>query len=444
MARTKNPESPADFPNLDVQAEDIRRQVDKIFASSAPIISPRLQELLTYIVEESLAGRAGRIKGLTIAKAIYSVDENFDSEANSIVRVEAGRLRRRLAEYYMTAGTDDPIIVDIPKGSYVPRFTQNPKTVAVSKSGQNQPWPAAPNKYFWLITFVLFIIIGLALSWRYFVDPEGSSTDNKSVDTLQVQAQQSEALVLFQQAFELMMPPEDGVRLSASKDLFERVIEIDSNFSGGYAGKSIALSFQVIFIKSKYPSDDLAASLTMAKQSIEIEPENALGYAALSLTLALSGETDLALANVRRTLTIQPHDPRATTITSAALIISGNPQLAIDLLLGVIQLNPNNARTPYLNLLGIAQYVTGNYVGAMESFEKNLAQGGPKGPHMDVFQAATYSQLGKDFEALAIVEKLQRTSPDYPAKKWLKNFIKSDDEVLAIMDQLQLSGSSRP
>jgi hypothetical protein len=46
------------------------------------------------------AGRAGQIKGLTIAQAVFSAGENFDPEANSIVRVEAGRLRRRLAEYY--------------------------------------------------------------------------------------------------------------------------------------------------------------------------------------------------------------------------------------------------------------------------------------------------------------------------------------------------------
>jgi Flp pilus assembly protein TadD len=109
-----------------------------------------------------------------------------------------------------------------------------------------------------------------------------------------------------------------------------------------------------------------------------------------------------------------------------------------------MQLNPDNARTPYLNMLGIAQYLVGNYAGAAESFEKNLARGGPKGPHMDVFQAAAYVQTGRDFEAQAIVEKLQRTHPDYPFKQWLNNFIKSEDEVLTIINQLQLPGHSGP
>lgn len=444
MGRTENLGSSANFPDFDIQAVDIRTQVDKIIASSAPKISPRLQEFLSYIVEESLAGRADHIKGLTIAQAVFSVGENFDPEVNSIVRVEAGRLRRRLAEYYLTTGSDDPIIVDIPKGSYVPRFTRNPKTVEVSKPAQNQPRPAVPNKYFWLISSVLITVIVLGLSWRKFVDPESSGTDNKSVYTIPVQAPQPEAQILYQQAFELMMPPEDGTRLAASKELFGRVIEIDSRFAGGYAGKSIALSFQVIFIKSDNPSDDLLLSLTLAESAVDVDPEYSLGYAARALALSLKGEADLVLVNIKRLLAIQPNNPNANAIASAALIISGNPLLAIDLLSEALQLNPNNSRTPYLNLLAIAQYVTGNYAEAVESIEKNLARGGPTGPHMDVFLAAAYVQIGKDFEAQAILEKLQRTNPDYPTERWLNNFIKSGVEPRAILKQLHSLGLSTP
>lgn len=442
MGNIESPESSASQEGFDLQPEDIRTQVSRISASAALRNSPRLQEMLGHIVEESLAGRADHIKGLTIAQAVFSAGEDFDPEANSIVRVEAGRLRRRLAEYYMTVGSDDPIIVDIPKGSYVPRFTRNPKRVEVSKPARKKPRSAVTNRYFWLMSSVLITVVVLGFSWRNFVDPESSGTDNESVETLQVQAQPSEAQVLFRQAFELMMPPEDGVRLVASIGLFERVIEMDPDFMGGYSGKSIALSFQVIFIMSDNPTADLDSSLAMAKKAVDVDPESALAYAALSLVHALRGEADLALAGVRRTMTLQPADPRAAAIASAALIISGNPEPAIDLLSEAIQLDPANARTPYLNLLGIAQYAIGNYDEAVESFEKNLARGGPKGPHMDVFQAATYVQTGKDFEAQAIVEKLQRAHPDYPVRQWLNNFIKSEDEVLAIVNQLQLLGLS--
>jgi hypothetical protein len=53
-------------------------------------------------------------------------------------------------------------------------------------------------------------------------------------------------------------------------------------------------------------------------------------------------------------------------------------------------------------------------------------------------------QLGKDFEARVILEKLQRTNPDYPTERWLNNFIKSEDELRANLKQLQSLGLSTP
>ena len=112
------------------------------------------------------------------------------------------------------------------------------------------------------------------------------------------------------------------------------------------------------------------------------------------------------------------------------------PLQAIELLSEAIRLNPNNTRTPYLNLLGIAQYVTGDYTAALKSFEMNLAQNGPSGPHMDVFLAMTYLRMNKSLEAQAIMGKILRTDPDYPIERWLKNFIKSEEEVRETVDQL--------
>ena len=72
--------------NPDIPATEIRSQLEKISVGPELENSPRLVELLNYIGEESLAGRADRIKGFTIGQAIYAADLNFDSESNSIVR----------------------------------------------------------------------------------------------------------------------------------------------------------------------------------------------------------------------------------------------------------------------------------------------------------------------------------------------------------------------
>ena len=102
--------------------------------------------------------------------------------------------------------------------------------------------------------------------------------------------------------------------------------------------------------------------------------------------------------------------------------------------------DPDEPRTPYLNILAITHYVTGNFAAALESLENNLVRNGPKGPHMDVFWAASYAKLGRDFEATAIIEKLQRNYPNYPAESWLRNFITSEEELQKTMEQLQALG----
>jgi Tfp pilus assembly protein PilF len=422
-----------------IQTADIHTQVDRIITSPELEHSPRLQELLKYIVNEFLAGRVDRIKGFTIGAAIYGSGDRFDSESNSIVRVEVGRLRRRLTEYYLTSGHDDPIVVDIPKGSYVPRFTLNPQTPEEQSPPVLFPFNVGIQNR-WLIVGVLGLAILLALNWRYYDVLEHSITGETNPDKAQEHLQESEAQILFQQAFILLMSPADGARLTTSQELFQRTIEIDSNFAGGYAGKSVTLSFGVIFAHSENPSDDLRRALVLAKSAADLGPEYPLGYAALALAQSLNTETDSALVNVRRVLALHPHQAKANAITAVALITSGEPSRAIDLLNEALGLNRDESRTPILNLLGIAQYLNGNFSGAAESIELNLARNGPTGSHMDVFLAAAYAQMAKDFEAQAIIEKLQRTNPDYPVERWLSNFIKSEDELGAIMSKLQLLG----
>jgi adenylate cyclase len=74
----------------------VRAQLDRIIASSEFAAPERLRRFLRYIVEETLAGRADRIKAYTIGVEVFGRDEGFDPQADTVVRIEAGRLRRRL------------------------------------------------------------------------------------------------------------------------------------------------------------------------------------------------------------------------------------------------------------------------------------------------------------------------------------------------------------
>jgi TolB-like protein len=100
----------------------VRAELERILASSSFALSQRHRKFLSFVVEETISGRADRIKAYTIATSALGRGENFDPQRDSIVRIEAGRLRRELERYYLTEGAGASLRIEIPKGSYVPQF----------------------------------------------------------------------------------------------------------------------------------------------------------------------------------------------------------------------------------------------------------------------------------------------------------------------------------
>src|SRR5579859_5126259 len=105
-----------------VPAAEIRAQLDLILRSRAFIQSHRIRRFLQFVVEESLLGQPHRLKEYLIGLEVFDRREAFDPRVDSIVRVEARRLRYKIEEYYRTEGQEDPVRVLLPKGSYVPIF----------------------------------------------------------------------------------------------------------------------------------------------------------------------------------------------------------------------------------------------------------------------------------------------------------------------------------
>ncbi|CAO3424443.1 tetratricopeptide repeat protein [Azospirillum doebereinerae] len=88
--------------------------------------SERKRRFLQFVVRETMAGHADRIKAYAVAIDVFDRDASFDPSTDPVVRIEAGRLRRCLEHYYMTDGIGDPVRIKIPKGSYVPQFITSP------------------------------------------------------------------------------------------------------------------------------------------------------------------------------------------------------------------------------------------------------------------------------------------------------------------------------
>ncbi|MFP5516646.1 MAG: hypothetical protein ACLGJC_26635 [Alphaproteobacteria bacterium] len=129
----------------DVPPQLINDALDRILASRGFRASSRKQRFLQFVVQETLTGRADRIKGYTIAVDVFDRDANFDPLLDPVVRIQAGRIRHCLEQYYLTDGADDPVRITIPKGSYVPHFalvtnrsTMLPSPKAVYAGSENK------------------------------------------------------------------------------------------------------------------------------------------------------------------------------------------------------------------------------------------------------------------------------------------------------------------
>lgn len=102
--------------------QEAKAELDAILGSGLFAHAPSLAQFLSYIGSKSLEGQSGQIKEYNIAVEALGRPPDFDQKKDSIVRVEAHRLRKRLRQYYESDGVDRPLRILIPPGQYVPQF----------------------------------------------------------------------------------------------------------------------------------------------------------------------------------------------------------------------------------------------------------------------------------------------------------------------------------
>jgi hypothetical protein len=97
---------------------EVRAALARVLASTPFCSSPRLQRLLTFLVEEVLAGRGESLVQYRVAVEGLGLGENFDPEKHTLVRSHAGRLRKALAAYYEGEGIADKVVITLPASGY--------------------------------------------------------------------------------------------------------------------------------------------------------------------------------------------------------------------------------------------------------------------------------------------------------------------------------------
>jgi hypothetical protein len=101
---------------------EILEQLDRITGSSHFRNSKRYPSLLRYIVGEALAGRSESLKERTLGTCVFGRTADYDTNLDPVVRISAGEVRKRIAQYYQSPGHEHELRIEIPLGSYMPRF----------------------------------------------------------------------------------------------------------------------------------------------------------------------------------------------------------------------------------------------------------------------------------------------------------------------------------
>src|SRR4051794_5171240 len=107
---------------MNVDVESVRAQIDRLIQSKAFETSEVHRRLLQYLAEKSLTGEAERLKEYTIGLEAFAKPPSYDPKHDSIVRLQVGRVRQKLAAYYQTEAAGDAVLVSRPKGAFTLNF----------------------------------------------------------------------------------------------------------------------------------------------------------------------------------------------------------------------------------------------------------------------------------------------------------------------------------
>src|SRR5215471_3395550 len=105
---------------VEVEGQAARRQLERVLASPGFARNERLSRFLRFAVERHLEGRDAELKESLLAIEVFGRRPDYDPKQDPIVRTEASRLRARLSEYYLGEGKSDALVIEVPRGGYVP------------------------------------------------------------------------------------------------------------------------------------------------------------------------------------------------------------------------------------------------------------------------------------------------------------------------------------
>jgi TolB-like protein len=140
-----------------IEPADVRAALDQVLASQSFVNSGRLSRMLRFVVERTLDGQGDQLKEYLLGVEVFDRPSEYDPRLDSIVRVEARRLRAKLSEYYESDGAGDALRIRLAKGGYAPTFER--------ASASSAPGAAAESvrTLLWWPIVAVAVVLGAAV-----------------------------------------------------------------------------------------------------------------------------------------------------------------------------------------------------------------------------------------------------------------------------------------
>jgi tetratricopeptide (TPR) repeat protein len=300
----------------------VKRQLERICGSPQFRAAGRLRDFLIFVVEQTLAGNKQQLKEYSIATDVYARLPSFDPKLDSIVRVEAIKLRARLGEYYGGNGSSDEIRICIPKGGYVPEFHNYGRPLASGTASGHQ---VSELCEFGFAALMRCTPASLDVAAACFLEARDF---NPSDPRPHIGLANCHGFALSNEA---KRPAEvmDELRSSAL-----RALQLNQNSGDAHIAASVAYFFV---------EGTAGKAMEEVRRALQLEPRNAIAHFWAPALLSAAGRHEASLAHMREAIRCAPNCILFRVYLGRVLYYAGRSAEAVQVLKGVARVEPGLA-----------------------------------------------------------------------------------------------------
>ncbi|WP_139280746.1 tetratricopeptide repeat protein [Shimia gijangensis] len=425
----------------------------------------RVQAFLEYVVQESLEGRGDRIRGKTIVEDVYGRSPLKGRDPVAVVRVDAGRLRRRLKKYYEGSGAKTELQISFQSGSYEPRFSLRQETALPTKS---QPEVAVTHieAKRWvsvgLLASLAVAVIAATLFWwqpgfqmgspgegfEAEIEAAAPSPDNDTARAVRnalfsnspARLQASNlANVARSLQFQSLEPKwQDAVLL-----MFELVIEMDGNYFGGYAG---AAESKALIAVTHAPGRDrdrlLQEAEDLASRALELRIDRSWSHSAAALVAQMKRDFKSARQQSERATSLDPSDLHALNIDALISLFGGDFEKATEMAGRAAEIMAPGDNFPNKSIRASAEFHLGNFAEALGLINESILEGDPISPISLGYLIAIHTRLGDANSAEEMLNLLNAAWPGFPIGALFRALYRDPEHADEIIASLREAGWS--